>query len=382
MNQPYWWFELLDQLRRVQGSSLDCLGLGRRESAFQVVFARPGLRLRRYGIGAANSPPLLIVPAPIKRPYIWDLSPERSVVQRALGHKLGVYLVEWTEPAPGLYAPGLADYSGPMLDDCIAVIVEQTGSPRVFLTGHSLGGVFAALHSAYRPEHVAALVLIDVPLDFATAPSAFRTLLEMDVLARAVLPSAPQVPGSLLSMLSADAAPGTFCASRYVDCVASMVSWEKIVTHWRVERWTLDELPMSRKLFDDVVEQLYRQNRFMRGELMIGAVRLHPRNVTAPLFSVYQPASAIIPSEAVLAFHRAVGSSAKELVPYFGDIGVALQHVGPLVGANAYRHIWPRVFNWLDGISRQSSEKATCELRTGGYNLASWPGSSVGRAED
>jgi len=101
MNQPYWWFELLDQLRRAQGRSLYRLGLGRCESAFEVVFARPGLRLRRYGMGAANSPPLLIVPAPIKRPYIWDLSPERSVVQCALGRKLGVYLVDWTEPAPG-----------------------------------------------------------------------------------------------------------------------------------------------------------------------------------------------------------------------------------------------------------------------------------------
>lgn len=349
MNPPSW-FEFLDQLRRLQGMTLDSLGLGPRESAFQVVFTQPGLRLRRYGVGAANSPPLLIVPAPIKRPYIWDLSPERSVVRRAIEHKLGVYLVEWTEPDKGTWSPGLPDYSGPMLDACIAVTAEQTGSDRVFLMGHSLGGVFAALHSAYRPEHVAGLALIDVPLHFAKAAGVFRAPFGLGIPARQERRSSAPVPGSLLGMISASAAPGTFCASRYLDYLASMGSREQMATHWRVERWTMDELPMPRTLFDDVVQGLYRQNSFMQGELAIGGIQLHPRNITAPILSVYQN-STITPAESVLAFHRAAGSADKELVPYFGDVGVALQHVGPLVGDNAYRHVWPRVFNWLDRIS-------------------------------
>lgn len=349
MNRPSW-FELLDQFRQLQGNTLDRLGLGPRESAFQVVFTRPGLRLRCYGTGAAHSAPLLIVPAPIKRPYIWDLSPERSVVRRAIEHKLGVYLVEWTDPGEGTRSPGLSDYAGPMLDACIAATAEQTRCDKVFLTGHSLGGIFAALHSAYRPEHVAGLALIDAPLHFPKMAGASQTLPELKIPGRQKLYSSSRVPGSLLSMISASAAPATFCASRYLDCMASMASVERTATHWRVERWTMDELPMPRTLFDDVVEGLFRQDSFMRGELAIDGVRLHPRDITAPLFSVYQPSSAITTRESVLAFHRAAGSRDQELVPYFGDVGVALQHVGPLVGDNAYRHVWPRVFNWLDRI--------------------------------
>lgn len=117
MKPPPWfkpssWFELLDQLRQLQGNALDCLGLGPRESAFQVVFRTPGLRLRCYATGAAHGAPLLIVPAPIKQPYIWDLSPERSVVRRAIEHQLGIYLVEWTAPGEGTPSPGLSDYAG------------------------------------------------------------------------------------------------------------------------------------------------------------------------------------------------------------------------------------------------------------------------------
>lgn len=350
MAQPYYWFDHLDQLRRAQGKALDRLGLGPQESPFCIVFERPGLRLRRYGTGTANRSPLLLVPAPIKRSYIWDLSPERSVVRRALEHQFDVYLVEWSEPEEGTQAPGLADYAGSMLDHCIAAIRAHSGADKIFLAGHSLGGVFTALHSAYQPEQVAGLVLIDVPLHFAAAAGVHRNLLELDAPAWKALDAAAHIPGSLLGMASTGAQPGTFCTSRYLDCVASIGSRDQTITHWRVERWTLDELAMSCKLFNDVMEQLYRHDRFMRGELMIEAVRLHPHDVTAPLFSVYHASGGVVPSESVLAFHRAAGSTDKELVAYFGDIGVALQHVGPLVGDNAHRHIWPRVFAWLERI--------------------------------
>lgn len=365
MYQSYQWFEAVDRARRLQGGTLDQLGFGPRETPFQAVFERPGLRLRRYGAGPAGAVPLLIVPAPIKRPYVWDLAPGRSVVRRALERKLGVYMAEWTSPADNASAPGLADYSGPMLDDCIAAIAEETGRGEVFLTGHSLGGVFAALHSAYRPQHVAALALIDVPLHFDKATGGvFERFLTHQIPGTIEPAPARQVPGSFLSTISAHAAPGTFCVRRYLDYVASAASWERLATHWRIERWTLDELPMSGRLFDDVVQDLYRGNRFMRGEFAIGAVRLHPSKVTAPLFSVYQPASPIIPSESVLAFHRAAGSKNKEIASYFGDTGVALQHVGPLVGDSAHRGIWPRVFAWFERFSISPENPLTATTRS------------------
>lgn len=350
MKHTHWLFESMDQLRRLQGSALDRLGLGPRETAFRVVRERPGMRLRCYGTGDAAAPPLLIVPAPIKRPYIWDLTPERSVVRRALERGLGVYMAEWTEPPSGPSQPGLADYAGPMLDECVGAITQdRTG--KVSLVGHSLGGVFAALYSAYRPARVAALALVDVPLHFAEASGAFRPLLQFDFANDAAKASTERVPGSLLSMISAGAAPGPFYASRYVDGLASLGSRAWMDTHLRVERWTMDELPLSRKLFDDVIGRLYRHDAFMRGKIEIGGTPLHPRDISAPLLAVHHPGSTLIPSASVLAFFLAAGSTVKELVSYGGDAGVALQHIGPLVGDNAHRDLWPRVFGWLDRVT-------------------------------
>lgn len=353
MLPSYHWFQHLDQFRRAQGRALDRLGFGPREAPFCIVFEEPGLRLRWYGNESVNRPPLLIVPAPIKKPYIWDLSPEISVVRRALESQLDVYMVEWTEPEPGTHGPGLADYAGPMLDDCLAAIRARSGGNKVFVAGHSLGGIFSALHSAYRPEHVAGLVLVDAPLHFAETAGMGKAG-ELDDQNWPAPWLSSRVPGSFLGMASAGAKPGALCADRYLDCVASFRSREQTISHWRVERWTLDEHAMSRQLFDDVIHQLHRHNRFMRGELKIRGVRLHPSHVTAPLFSIFHPSGGIVRAESAIAFHSAAGSEVKELAPYSGDVGVALQHVGPLVGPSAHSHIWPRVFEWLDRISAQS----------------------------
>jgi polyhydroxyalkanoate synthase subunit PhaC len=73
------------------------------EAPFRIAAALPGpARLRAYQPpGAARrGPALLIVPAPIKRAYVWDLLPEVSVVRRCLGRGLRVYLLEWLDSGP------------------------------------------------------------------------------------------------------------------------------------------------------------------------------------------------------------------------------------------------------------------------------------------
>ena len=326
---------------------MDCCGLGPNPSEYTIALETYGLRLRCYAKGSGHGPPLLIVPAPIKRPYIWDLAPDRSVVRRAVAHGLAVFLVEWVETCPESGSPGLADYAGHMLDACVNAATKLSGFDKVIMAGHSLGGVFAALHAAYRPEHVAGLILVEVPLAF---DGAFQATGEQDAHTLRALPVASAVPGSYLSLLSAQAAPDIFCVSRYLDGLASMATRNTLATHLRVERWTMDELPMSRNLFEDVVQRLYRENAFMRGEFEIDGVKLHPSRITAPLLSVFRPSSTLVTAQSVLAFHQAAGSHEKKLVPYFGDVGVALQHVGALVGDSAHRQVWPRVFQWIDRI--------------------------------
>ena len=118
-------FAMMDRLRRAQGDALDALGLGPRECAFKLVCSGPHWRLRAYG-GPDAAPPLVMVPAPIKRPYIWDLTPSVSAVRYCLTHGFRVYLLEWMPPE----ADGGADleaYAGRAIGACVATVSKQAG---------------------------------------------------------------------------------------------------------------------------------------------------------------------------------------------------------------------------------------------------------------
>ena len=346
-----WWFESLDKARKRRGVAMDQLGYGPTESPHQMALAVPGVRLRFYGGNPSSNSIALIVPAPIKRHYIWDLAPECSVVQHALREGMLVYLAEWTEPHENQSRMGLSDYAYRLLDQCVRAIRTTHPSGQLFLLSHSLGGLFATVYSAMRPEQVAGLVLVETPLHFGSASGSFTPLVAFGPPADKVAQVFDNVPGSVLSLASVIASPATFQVERYGDFIASLGSSRMLRTHMQVERWTLDESPMPGRLFEEVVEDLYRRDSLMRGTLAVATRTLSPKEVTAPLLSVYDPHSVVIPPDSVIAFHNAAGSRQKRLLAYEGDTGVALAHVGVLLGENAHRRLWPEIFAWLSVIS-------------------------------
>src|SRR3954447_18722819 len=99
----------------------------------------------------------------------------------------------------------------------------------------------------------------------------------------------------------------------------------------------------------------------MRGDLTIAGRQIGPdappgRLLTAPAalavprLTVVHPPSAAIPPRSILPFHHAATSPDKKLLHYRGDHGVALQHVGVLIGANAHIALWPQILDWIDHL--------------------------------
>jgi len=76
-------FDASDIIRRAQGDVVGAFGLDPNECSYQTIASRSHWRLRDYG-GEGQSRSLLIVAAPIKRPYIWDLTPSTSAIRFCL----------------------------------------------------------------------------------------------------------------------------------------------------------------------------------------------------------------------------------------------------------------------------------------------------------
>jgi polyhydroxyalkanoate synthase len=207
-----------------------------------------------------------MVPAPIKRLYIWDLTPSVSAVRYCLNQGFRVHLLEWTPPNPDGSA-GLDAYVGRAIAACVATISKQANGAQPFLMGHSLGGTLATIYCALEPRSVKGLVLLGAPLCFEQASSRFRDALV------ALLPQqfsdTKVVAGSLLSLISAVASPNTFVWSRWVDAGLSLADHAAMDIHARIERWTLDEVMLPGKLVNQIVHWLYREDRFCHGILTV-----------------------------------------------------------------------------------------------------------------
>jgi polyhydroxyalkanoate synthase len=336
----------LDELRRSRGAWLDAAGFGPVETPWRAAHLTDGMRLRVYG-QPGPGPPLLIVPAPIKKPYIWDLAPGRSVVRCLLAGGFGVGLAAWTEPAAAGGGLGLDDHVR-RLRAAMAAMTELYGSPGVLLAGHSLGGTLAAILAARHPELVRGLVLIEAPLHLGPDAGALGAL-------AAATPWGPEavraglriVPGAALSALGVAADPVEFLTARWLDALAASTDAEAAATHARVLRWALDELAMPGQLFAEIAGGLCRDDAFHQGVLEVTGRRVAPERLAAPVLAVVDPHSRLVPPRSVVPFLERTGAAWTLRPHQEAEAGAALAHVGALVGRQAHRELWPFILRWL-----------------------------------
>jgi polyhydroxyalkanoate synthase len=338
-------FLILDALRRQRGLAWDALGFGPRQAPYRIIAERPGMRLRAYegpaGELSRDRPAVLILPAPFKRSYIWDLRPDVSVVRRCQENGLAVFLLEWRDPMPGEDL-GLDDFAETLPAAAVQAITDATGRAPVVLAGHSLGGTLAAIFAALHPEHVRDLWLIDAPLVFAPEHgdrlAATLRGIDLDWLAGA---AGDPVAGSFISAFTVAALPDEFVWGPAADLLASGWDADRHWLHAQVLRWTLDEYPLPRRLFMDVAQQLYREDRFRNGSLAVGSRHVGLRDLQASVAAVLNRVSSVVPTASVLDALRLTRSPSISTFTYEPDVGCAIQHVGPLVSPGAHAHIWP-----------------------------------------
>jgi polyhydroxyalkanoate synthase len=337
-------FEVADAVRRAQAESLGMLGLAPAECSYRVIASNAFWRLRQYS-GAPASPSVLIVAAPIKRPYIWDLASSASGIRYCLQNGLSIHLLEWMPPSRQSAIGGLAEYADDAISAAIAAVSKETGNAKPFVMGHSLGGTLAAIFAALHPDRLTGLVLLSAPLCFQPGVSSFRDALS--AMMPSWVPETDIVPGSLLSHLSAMSAPQAFVWSRLLDAMASAGDTRASDIRLRIERWALDEMPLSGPLIRDIFVLLYRENRLCNGTLTIRGRMAQPSKIRLPVLAATNAADVIAPSASVTPFLEAMREGDAHLIEYPGETGVVLQHLGFLVGRDAFARIWPQIVTWI-----------------------------------
>jgi polyhydroxyalkanoate synthase len=336
-------FAMSDLLRRAQGEFLASSGFGPHERSYQITLSGSHWHLRDYG-GDEKAHPLLVVAAPIKRPYIWDMGSSTSAIGYCLERGFRVYLTEWRPASVETSDKGLEDFSY-AIGDCIAHIAEHAGKP--LLIGHSLGGTLVAICCAHKPTVVRGAALLSAPTCFAPGTSRFRDAL-VAIVPRDISEQQP-FSGSLLSHMSAIASPDAFVWDRLADAILSMPDPEVRAIHACVERWALDEVPLPGRFVCQLVNWLYREDRFQCGMLKIAGKALAPSSISIPTLAVVNRTDDVAPLASVKPFLDQLPGRTR-VIEHDGEIGVGLQHLAILVGRRARALIWPQIIEWFESL--------------------------------
>jgi polyhydroxyalkanoate synthase len=265
-----------------------------------------------------------------------------------------VYLLEWLVPSDEDDPAGLDEYADLAIAEAVSRVSDEDGGMPPFLVGHSLGGTFAAIFAALEPQSIRGLVLLGSPLCFQPGTSGFRDGIVS--LAPATLPDTAVIAGSLLSQLSALASPRTFLWSRLVDAALSMTDPPAMDIHGRIERWTLDEVPLPGKLVCQVLQWLYRENRLCRGTLPIRHTTVGPSGLRVPTLAVVNTRDEVAPMASIKPFIEAAPVRDVRLIEYPGETGVGFQHLAILAGRSAHARVWPEIISWLNARSGACSK--------------------------
>jgi poly[(R)-3-hydroxyalkanoate] polymerase subunit PhaC len=149
-----------------------------------VVYRSPVMELIQYRpMGPqVHTRPLLIAPPQINKFYVFDLTPDKSIIRFALQGGLQTFAISWKNPTPADGHFGLDTYVG-ALEDAVDVMREITGSEEVNMWGSCSGGITMSAflaHLAARGERkvhsaTVAVCVLDMALTEGTTAGMFVT---------------------------------------------------------------------------------------------------------------------------------------------------------------------------------------------------------------
>ncbi|HEY6877068.1 MAG TPA: alpha/beta fold hydrolase, partial [Polyangiales bacterium] len=279
-------------------------------SAHDVVFEHSGRRILRFkrSSPALYQEPVLFCFALVNRPYVLDLLPGKSVVERYLECGFDVYLLDWGVPRLADRTHTLDHYVEVLLRQAIDHVLSAHRCARLHLLGYCMGGTMCTIFTALHPSLIKTLTLLASPIDFAgdsllnvwTQPRYF------DV--EALLDAHGNCPGLMLQGSFLLMKPVQNLLEKYLSLYENLRDREYVGTFRAIERWTNDNIPVAGAVFRDFIEKLYRDNQLVRGTLHVGAGPVSLHRITCPLLLLTADADHLVPSESTNRLRDHVGS--------------------------------------------------------------------------
>ncbi|MEZ6070789.1 MAG: alpha/beta fold hydrolase [Pirellulales bacterium] len=288
--------------------------------------------------------PLLMVFAIMNRPYVLDLRPGHSFTEYMLRHGYDLFLLDWGIPGPEDANMSFDEYALNYLPRVVRKVKSITGSDEFSILGWCLGALISTMYSALRAnDGLKNLILLTAPLDFSdkTAGGFARWSSNEKFNPDTVVSQFGNVPGEMIDTGAKMLRPVENFIGNYV------MLWDNIenpgaVDAWHaMNTWVRDIIPLPGAAYQQLINDMYKQNRLMEGTMQLRGETIDLKNLRANLLNVIAESDHITPacqSERIL---DVTGSEDKDVLRVRGG------HIGIMAGRGAEKNTWPHIESWL-----------------------------------
>lgn len=319
----------------------------------EVVWTLNKARLYRYipvvPAEARHPVPLLLVFALMNRPTILDLRPGHSFVEHMIGRGYDVYLLDWG--VPGLEDKDLKfdDYVLDYMTRAIRKVKTLSKSKEFSMLGWCIGAILTTIYASLRPDDgLRNLLLLTAPLDFSNREeltfSRWTGEKYFDI--DHVLATFGNMPGEMIDYGAKALKPVENYITNYCKLWDSLDNPRAVESWHAMNTWVTDIFPMAGGAYRQLIVDLYRNNRLMKGEMKIRGELVDLKRLRANLLTVIADGDHLTPpcqSEPILA---KVASKDTEVYRVPGG------HIGIMAGSSAHKQTWPHIDGWLAARSR------------------------------
>lgn len=312
-------------------------------TASRVIYESGLVRLRHYEArGTAHHTPLLLIYSLIKRPFILDLQPGRSVVEFLVKNGFDVYLIDWIPPRREDKWRGFHAYVNQDIANAIRAIQIHTGVEQVSILGYCFGALLATMYSALHGANVKNLVSLTIPFDTSARQlpiehlSAAMTAKSAEMIVELYGNAPPWLIYSFFNTL----APTHHLLNKFVGAYRSSSRPGDIDTFRLFERWLHSDVPMAGKIFLETSE-MTRANSLMANAMEIGGALVDLKKIVAPLLNVIGDRDDIVNPKSSEPLPDSVSSIDKQNLHY------PTGHMGAAVSSDSLKRLWPQIATWL-----------------------------------
>ena len=351
-----------------------------------VVYRSPVMELIQYRSEGSevHERPLLIAPPQINKFYVFDLVPEKSIIQYCINGGLQTFVISWKNPTPAESDFGIDTYVG-ALEEAVDAMREVTGSADVNIWGSCSGGItmsaflanLAARGESKVHSATVAVCVLDMAVAQNTTPGMFVTP-ELVVAAKSASQLAGVVEGQELARMFAWMRPNDLIWNYWVNNYLL----GNAPPAFDILYWNNDTTRLPARLHADFLDLIDANPYVNAGRLKVCGMPLDMRRLNLDSYVVGGLTDHITPWQGCYGTAKLYGERSTFVLVNSGHIQSLLNPPGnpkacfwtggaaSAEGAEAWlqraaRHSgswWP---HWLDWIKARSGEMAPAPAEVG-----------------